>query len=102
MLEMSKIQDAQSVKESIVIHRETYRKHVMTAHKDGNRKSLALKSYTKVINTTIIPEWNDPSIIVDHAGKVYSCKSNYRRHIKTLHKDVLQKAIQLSSPKPSQ
>lgn len=84
------------------INRYTYRKHMLTIHKDGKREAVSRSRDKGRVNPNIIPIWDDPNSYCRSCNQTFSTKWSYRKHIKTQHSKVLQESVRLSSSNPTQ
>lgn len=68
------------------------------SHKDGRREPTGTigEREKASIDNKVVRVWDYPSHFCRSCKKLYSNKANYKRHIKKLHGEVLQEAMQLS------
>lgn len=82
--------------------RGSYKMHMNTIHRDGNRKPAALRRFnTAMTDTSIIPIWNDPNHYCQSCRRMYANKKSYQVHIKNFHSKALQESMQLSTSSPT-
>lgn len=78
-------------------NRSNYVTHMNTWHKDGNRQPVVKRGERSKIDHNVMPIWDDPNKYCRSCKRGYSDKTNYRIHVRSIHRDNIAEIIQQSS-----